>query len=61
MFCELCGTFSKVAQKMIVQDEYFVLCNDCKRSAEDINEADKIGELIKYIIDNTIKKKNDLQ
>ena len=62
MYCELCRTFTKVASKIIVENETFVLCYDCKRSAEDINTANKTGELIKYIIENTIKdKKNDLQ
>lgn len=62
MFCELCGTFTKVATRIFVDEETFILCYDCKSSAEDINTANKTRELIKYIIDNTIKsKKNDLQ
>lgn len=62
MICELCGQSTKIAQKLKVDNDIFILCDDCRLTADDINTANKIGEAMKNIVDKLTKKdKNVLQ
>lgn len=59
--CQICGENFPTVQKISLDDDIFLCCNDCKVWIDDINTANLIGTNIKSIIDFAIKKKkNDL-
>ena len=60
MICELCGQSTKIAQKLKVDNDIFILCDDCRLTADDINTANELGEGMKNIVDKLIKKEKDV-
>lgn len=59
--CEICDEHFPTVQKISLDDDIFLCCNDCKVWIDDMNAANLIGTNIKSIIDFAIKKKkNDL-
>jgi len=60
--CEVCGEESPSAHKLILDDEIFICCPQCKVWIDDMNAANLIGLSLKDVIDKAIaKKKNVLQ
>jgi len=57
MKCESCQKQGFVYERKIV-DEAFFLCNECDWSAEDIEAANKIGEVLIEIIGKVVKNGN---
>jgi len=58
--CEVCGEESPSAHKLILDDEIFICCPQCKVWIDDMNAANLIGTGLKSVIELAIKKKNDL-
>lgn len=60
--CEVCGEEFPSTQKLVLDDEIFICCQQCKVWIDDMNAANLIGLSLKDIIDKAIvKKKNVLQ
>jgi hypothetical protein len=55
MKCECCKKNGFVYERKII-DEVFLLCEECDWPTEDIEIANKIGELLIQIIKKDIKK-----
>ena len=58
--CEICGEEFPSTHKIILDDEIFICCPDCKVWIDDMNSANLIGTGLKSVIEFAIKKKNDL-
>lgn len=59
--CEICGEEFPSTHKLILDDEIFICCQDCKVWIDDMNAANLIGTGLKSVIEFAIKKKkNDL-
>jgi len=60
--CEVCGEEFPSTHKLILDDEIFICCPDCKVWIDDMNAANLIGLSLKDVIDKAVmKKKNVLQ
>ena len=55
MICEVCKKNGFVYERKII-DEAFFLCEECDWSTEDIEIANKIGEMLVEIINNKREK-----
>ena len=61
IICEVCGEEFLTTHKLLLDNEIFICCSDCKVWIDDMNAANLIGLSLKDVIDKAIeKKKNDL-
>jgi len=60
--CEVCGEECPSTHKLLLDDEFFICCPQCKVWIDDMNAANLIGLSLKDVIDKAVaKKKNVLQ
>lgn len=60
--CEVCGEEFSSTHKLVLDDEIFICCTECKVWIDDMNAANLIGLSLKDVVDKAIaKKKNVLQ